>query len=554
MKTKQDLIDFLYNTNGRARVSRFAKTCIENNNLLEQYELAINSCNNIGLSELTESEKLRAYCKDKMYVPYCKTCKTRYIKWSNKHQDWSQFCSQKCVQNDPTVKENIIKTQQQSVDWNNVINNRKSTMLERYGVTSYQHTNLSKQNLSEKAKERFSDPETKQTILEKRKDTNLERYGVENNLDLNRMEIGRKISETAKAKNKDQKQAITQKFRESRLTNNSINFLDSKEQMEDLYIKKNMSIIGIAKLIGCSEGAVSNSLNKHNIEKRLNQISISQQEIELYEFIKSIYPTAIQTYKIKKHLDVYIPELKLGFEFNGVYWHSEAKKDKEYHKIKVNHFYDHDIRYIQIWEDDWKYRNTVVKNFIRNLLQQNTTRIGARKTTIKLLSQKEFDVFMDQNHMQGSTICSIRVGLLYENTIVSAMGFKRMDNYLDLVRFSNINVTGAFTKILSYIKKHYSQEYEYILSFADLEIVDKRSNVYTKHNFIESHILEPDYKYYNYRTGLREHKFKYRKKFFLSCGYDIENKTERELALEHVLLRCYDSGKIGYVLPLERKI
>jgi len=57
----------------------------------------------------------------------------------------------------------------------------------------------------------------------------------------------------------------------------------------------------------------------------------SKPQVELYNHIKQIYPTAILNYPIKvfkgKHysLDVAIPELKIDFEYDGVYWHKGRK-------------------------------------------------------------------------------------------------------------------------------------------------------------------------------------------------------------------------------------
>lgn len=52
-------------------------------------------------------------------------------------------------------------------------------------------------------------------------------------------------------------------------------------------------------------------------------------------------------------LDIYIPDLKIAFEFNGLYWHSELFKDKNYHRNKTLKCNDVGIKLIHIWEDDW---------------------------------------------------------------------------------------------------------------------------------------------------------------------------------------------------------
>ena len=67
---------------------------------------------------------------------------------------------------------------------------------------------------------------------------------------------------------------------------------------------------------------------------------ISIKEENLYEFIKSIYfGEIVQSYRInRQEIDIYLPKLKIGFEFNGLYWHSDLYKDKNYHLNKTNFF------------------------------------------------------------------------------------------------------------------------------------------------------------------------------------------------------------------------
>lgn len=101
----------------------------------------------------------------------------------------------------------------------------------------------------------------------------------------------------------------------------------------------------------------------------------SNPENELYEFIKSIYSGEVihgfREYEENRRkfveIDIYIPEMKLGFEFNGLYWHSDLRKDKMYHYNKMKYFENKGIHLIQIFEDEWNYQNIEVKNFIQCL-------------------------------------------------------------------------------------------------------------------------------------------------------------------------------------------
>jgi len=548
------LIEYVYSENGRAINARMNEAHLRANGYSEVVDQLLEATTEFA--DMTFTERLRMFVFNKIYVNTCKTCGTELRVW--KKDDWKTFCSMSCTQNDPDVKARMLAGQS-NIDWSEKIAKREATMQEKYGYSVYSQSEQAKQEFVERTKADWSNNEKKSQRLEKRVQTNLEKYGVEHTSQRSEQRIvsGQAISKAYREKSDIQKSMVIDEYRKARLNPTAYEVLTNRELIEHLYVDKKMSVLGISKHLNCSEGSVVFAIHSHGILYDPDRYSVTSDiELELYSFVKSIHSDAISTYRDGKHLDVFIPELNLGFEFNGVYWHSEAKKDRYYHAQKVQYFYDRGIRYVQVWEDDWINNQDVVKRFIRNLLGQNE-RIGARKTSIIQMSQSEFNTFMNDNHMQGTTTAGIRLGLVYRDTIVAAMGFKDVASNVssigktaELVRFANINVTGAFTKLLKHFERNF--DYDYIKSFADLEIVDMRSNVYSKHGFVVEDVIPPDYRYYNYRTGMREHKFGYRKSTFQKLGFDITDKTERELAIEYGLLRCYDSGKIKYTKKIDR--
>jgi len=97
----------------------------------------------------------------------------------------------------------------------------------------------------------------------------------------------------------------------------------------------------------------------------------SRPEEALAEEIKALYPKTCENkkFRIKPHLecgaqafelDIYIPSIKKGIEFNGTYWHGAGFKrtwtndPAEYHKVKKEYFKSIDIEYIEIEESDWE--------------------------------------------------------------------------------------------------------------------------------------------------------------------------------------------------------
>lgn len=85
----------------------------------------------------------------------------------------------------------------------------------------------------------------------------------------------------------------------------------------------------------------------------------------LYEYIKTIYCGHVETHNRSvlngKELDIYLPERKLAFEFNGVYWHSDLFLGNNYHYNKSISCLNKGVQLIHIWEDDWLNKQDILK-------------------------------------------------------------------------------------------------------------------------------------------------------------------------------------------------
>lgn len=103
-------------------------------------------------------------------------------------------------------------------------------------------------------------------------------------------------------------------------------------------------------------------------------IQRSKGEKELCQYIKSLYSGEILENTRKfiggKELDIYLPELKLTFEYNGEYWHQfHEEKEPGYHKNKRKACKENGIKLIEVWENDWKKNNQQIKDLISKHLQ-----------------------------------------------------------------------------------------------------------------------------------------------------------------------------------------
>lgn len=280
-------------------------------------------------------------------------------------------------------------------------------------------------------------------------------------------------------------------------------------------------------------------------------INSSKGEKELFEFIESIGVSVTTNRRDilpnRLELDIYLPEHKIAFEYNGLYYHSENFLPNNYHYNKTQMCSDLGIRLIHVWEDQWENSKDIVQEHIKRLLGvSNRHKVSARNTQVVGVPHHEASKFLNENHIQGSVSGSIRIGLKHKEDLVAVAVFKKSGKDLVLSRYAtSATVRGGHSKIISHVENTFN--YRKLVTFADLSW--SVGDLYCKTGWTEDKILEPDYQYIV--GNKREHKFNFRKKRFKedpNLLYE-SNMSERELAIVNGLKRVYDAGKIRFIKP-----
>jgi hypothetical protein len=276
----------------------------------------------------------------------------------------------------------------------------------------------------------------------------------------------------------------------------------------------------------------------------------SKREIEVYNFIKENYKEEIILNSkniISKEVDIYLPHLKLAFEFNGLYWHSELHKEKAYHLNKTKECLDASIQLIHIWEDDWDFKKEIVKSMILNKLGK-TKKIWARSCKIKEINDNELvRDFLEKNHIQGFVGSRVKLGLHYNGELISIMTFGALRRSLgqksklgswELLRFCNklnYSVVGGASKLFKYFLNNYN--IDEILSYSDSS--RGVGHLYEQLKF--KLISETQPNYYWIIGGIRKHRFNFRKDKLIEGGYNT-NKSESQIMHENGYYRIFDCG------------
>ena len=283
---------------------------------------------------------------------------------------------------------------------------------------------------------------------------------------------------------------------------------------------------------------------------KCNRFDLKQ--TDLYNYIKESYNGSIilndRNVLEGKEIDIYLPDLNLAFEFNGLYWHSEVYKDKKYHINKTKECRSKGVRLLHIWEDDWIYKKDIVKSMILNQIKSTKNRIFARNCEVKeIVDNKIIKDFLNKNHIQGFVGSNIKIGLFYEQELVSVMTFgnlrralgniNKMGSY-ELLRFCsklNTSVIGGASKLLKYFINIYKPSE--IISYSDISRSD--GNLYKRIGF--KYIGETSPNYYYIINGVRRHRYSFRKDQLVNSGFD-SNKTESQIMNERGILKIFDCG------------
>lgn len=282
--------------------------------------------------------------------------------------------------------------------------------------------------------------------------------------------------------------------------------------------------------------------------KNFSHISVGEKEIS--SFISDFNFDIIENDRniiSPKELDIYIPQKNLAIEFDGLYFHStKFGKDKNYHLNKTLACEEKGIRLIHIFEDEWLFKRPIVESIIKSALGIYEQKIFARNCKVKEINDKTFRNFCNENHIQGESSSSERIGLFYNDKLVQAVGFCKSrfsKNETELVRMVtklNTQVVGGFSRLM----KHFGKD---CISYIDRRLFDGKG--YKSSGF--EYICTNGPNYYYVKELDRYYRMNFTKKNIAKkFPNEFDEKLTEEQNMEKLgYYRFYDCGtvKVKYI-------
>ena len=277
---------------------------------------------------------------------------------------YAEHCSNKCtcldrygVENNLLIPEVKQKAHTKEAhmkaaskhNYEELLSKGKKTCLKRYGNINY--NNSEKANITKKKK--YGNCNN----YEKIKQTNISRYGVDN-------PAKSSIVKTKAKQTCQEKYGVDYTWQSEQIKQKG------KQTKLDRYNNENYNNREKAKQTCITKYGVDNPIKNKSIQKKALAHTTSKAEDLLEEFIKTFYDGEILRNKTgiigRLELDLYLPDIKLAIEYNGIRYHSiEMGKPKDRTLKKSIACKNKGIRLVHIYEfEDFNIQKQLLKDLI----------------------------------------------------------------------------------------------------------------------------------------------------------------------------------------------
>jgi hypothetical protein len=524
-------------SSGKLISKRCRKEWFINNNYIDKHDYIIKNTSFLNDSS-SFIQRLWHLYNNIDYVPLCKFDNNTPVRFKNFKEGYYTYASNKAAQSSDKVK--------------SIIRNKNRI---KYGVDSYTQTDEFKKKAMDMwlLKYGVDNPSKSKEIHNKKIKTSIKNYGTP--YPVQNEKVKKRLVETNLEKygvnNVMQFDDIKTKSRDKRIKNEygrffKSDFFNSKiEPMFNIYEYDGINSEYKFKCKKCGD-IFDDILRGGKIPRCYNcypNNNTSIAEIEIGDYIKSLNIDIIRNERNLidgLEIDIWIPSLNIGIEYNGLYYHGEifGNKDRLYHLRKLEKCEAKGIRLINIYEDEWIYKSDIVKSKLKHMLGLNTETVYARKCEVITLTSAQSKQFLEKYHIQGNISSEIKLGLIYNGNIEAVITLSKRaifkNNEWEIIRYAtNKKVIGGFSKLLNYFENNWKPTK--IISYMSRNWSNLNSNIYLKSGFNIVNKGTPNF--FIVKNGRRYNRIIYQKH---KLNKILENCDNTLTAWENLQLNGYD--------------
>lgn len=489
-----------------------------------------------------------------------KTKKTNLEKYGCEHYLQTEEKKQK------TIQTNIEKYGHENHMHSSVVmEKQKKSFVEKYGCENPLQNEEIKKRQQQTLLQRYGaeNPSQIEEFQKKKKETSLNNWGVEQPLSSG--EVRSKIEHTnieryggkspassevvvTKAKNTCMKKYGVTHYSKTTQHKHSTNMRRVKETgqwLDEWLDEQKEPKPAKVSILQNHPGQVEISLN--DLSDYIDRYRSAKTNLE--RFTEQLFETVHYNKKVENVDFLNRPDFKISdkiyLNVDGLYWHSEHNHSSKHHFLLRKSFEQYDLRLFQFREDEIYHKTDIVKSIVSNSLGKTSTKIFARKCSVGIVSQKEANKFLNQNHLMGTTKAK-HIGLFEADNqeLVSVLSYKVTKNKIvKIERFCsqiNSNVVGGFSKLLKHLEKSVVKQ-----------------GILAIHNWVDlrygtgAHLSQKGFQLQKETLGWKwtDGKMTYNR---LHCKADkSKNLSEKENASMMKLYKIYDAGQRLWVKTYE---
>jgi len=379
----------------------------------------------------------------------------------------------------------------------------KETCIKKFGSETFLGSEVGRKSISESVYNKYGVQNVFQSedVKEKMKQTFIDKYGFDHPM-----------------KNPEISQKIAKSSLETRIKNGHVKIYDGK------------LVSDLAKESSYSKSRYRVLLKQYGLDQLQNMSpSISYLESILQNWLdenKVKYTTQFKV--LGKKADFLLTDYNIILELDGLYWHSEFKKNNNYHQQKRQTYIDAGYFPLFFRENEINDSLPIIQSMINNKMGLSS-RIFARQTKVVEGTKKQAKEFCQNNHIMGAGRGSPALFLYYNNEPVMLMQFCRdTGNDYEISRLCSkigLSIVGGASKLFSFFINKYKPSK--VKSFVDLRYGD--GNHLNKLGFKEAGKPYLSFKWTDC------HKVYNRMMFKGNTGYD------------HGLVKIFDCGQKKFV-------